>query len=65
MKMQKPVIFVNRNLKINASKIKKISYNYHYTGKYRAAANSICSVPEKTPVVFHNRSSYDYHKRVS
>ena len=33
--------------------------------KYRSAAHSICNlrfnVPNKIPVVFHNRSNYDYH----
>ena len=37
----------------------------HYTGRYRAAAHSVCnwkySIPKEVPVVFHNRSSYDYH----
>ena len=37
----------------------------HYTGKYRGAAYSICSlkfkVPNEISVVFHNGSKYDYH----
>ena len=36
-----------------------------YTGEYRGAAHSICSlkfsVPKIIPIVFHNRSNYDYH----
>ena len=36
-----------------------------YTGKYRGAAHKICNLmyntPGEIPVVFHNRSSYDYH----
>ena len=37
----------------------------HFTGKYREAAHSICSlrysVPREIPVHFHNGSKYDYH----
>ena len=37
----------------------------HYTGKYRAAAHSICDLRYNTPkeivMVFHNGSNYDYH----
>ena len=37
----------------------------HYTGKYRGAAHSICTlrykILKKIPVVFHNGSTYDYH----
>ena len=37
----------------------------HYTGKYRGAEYSICSlkfkVPNEISVVFHNGSKYDYH----
>ena len=37
----------------------------HYTGKFREAAHSICSLryktPKEIPVVFHNGSTYDYH----
>ena len=37
----------------------------HYTGEYRAAADSICnlkySVPKQTAVLFHNGSNHDYH----
>ena len=36
-----------------------------YTGVYRGAAHSICSLkfslPKKSPIVFHNGSNYDYH----
>ena len=36
-----------------------------YTGKFRGAAPNICSlrykVAKKTPIVFHNGSTYDYH----
>ena len=34
-------------------------------GKYRGAAHNICNlrykIPKEIPVVFHNRSTYDYH----
>ena len=43
----------------------KIRDHYHDTGAYRGAAHSICnlefSVPQKTLIVFHNESNYDYH----
>ena len=44
---------------------KKVRDHWHYTGKYRGAAHSICNlrykIPREIPVVFHNRSTYDYH----
>ena len=43
----------------------KVTDHYHYTGKYRGLAHSICNwkfnVPNEIPVVFHNGSNYDYH----
>ena len=37
----------------------------YYTGKYRGAAHNICNlrykITKEIPVVFHNRSTYDYH----
>ena len=65
--MQKSVIFVKKILKINILKIKnKFKNHYHYAGEYRSvAAHSLCnlkySVPKEIPIVFHNRSNYDYH----
>ena len=42
----------------------KVRNHCNYTGKYRGAAHSICSlkfnVPNEILVVFHNRSNYDY-----
>ena len=42
----------------------KIRDHCHYTGEYRDAAHSICnfkySVPKRIPLVFHNRSNYDF-----
>ena len=46
-------------------KYHKVWDQCHYTGKYRRAAHSVCSLRYKTakeiPVVFHNGSMYDYH----
>ena len=43
----------------------KVTDHCHYTEENRGAAHSICnfkySVPKKIPIVFHNRSNYDYH----
>ena len=43
----------------------KVRDHCHYTGEYRGAVDSICnlrySVPKEIPIVFHNRSNYDYH----
>ena len=43
----------------------KVSDHYHFTGKYRGAAPSICNlknkVPKFIPVIFQNGSRYDYH----
>ena len=39
--------------------------HWYHTGQYRGAAHGICnskySVPEKSPIVFHYGSYYDYH----
>ena len=44
---------------------RKVRDHYHYTGKYRGAADSICNLkcndPNEFAVVFHNSSNYDYH----
>ena len=46
-------------------KYRKVGDHYHYPGEYRGAAHGICnlkySVPKKIPIVFHNRSNYDYY----
>ena len=43
----------------------KVRDHFHYTGKYRGAAHNICNLRYKIlkeiSVVFHNRSTYDYH----
>ena len=68
MKMEKSITFVEKNLKINISKIKKyleVRDDCHYTWEYRGAVQSICSlkycVPKKILLVFYNGSNYDYH----
>ena len=66
--MQRSVIFVKKNSKMNIWKKKEyrkfIDHCYN-AGKYRDAALSTCNleyiVPEKIPIVFHNESKYDYH----
>ena len=50
----------------NAFKIySKVRDHCHYTGKFRGAAHSICSLRYKTPkkvsVVYHTGSRYDNH----
>ena len=44
---------------------KKVRGHCHYTGNFRGAAHSECSlrynVPKKNPIVFHNGSTHDYH----
>ena len=46
-------------------KMQNVRDHFHYTGKYRGAAQSICNlhyaIPKKIPVVFYNGSTYDYH----
>ena len=43
----------------------KVRDHCHYTGKFRGAGHSICSlrykVPQEIPVKIHNGSKYDYH----
>ena len=55
-------ILKNLNKSIN---YQKLTDHFHYTGKYRGAAHSICNlkfnVPNKMSVVFHNCSNYYYH----
>ena len=66
MKMQKSLIFVKENLKINILKKKyhKVRNHCHYTGEYRGPAYSICNlkyiIPKKIYLAFCNGSNYDY-----
>ena len=68
MKMQKFVIFVMKNLKINIKEKethRSVRGHCHYTGEYKGAANIMCNlkyrVPKKIPLAFHNGSNYDYN----
>ena len=49
----------------NDKKHHKIRDHCHYTGKFKASAQSICKLgyktPKEIPIVFHNGSTYDYH----
>ena len=49
----------------NNKSYQNIRDHYHFIGKYRGAAHSVCilryNMPNKSPVVFHNGSKYDYH----
>ena len=49
----------------NNKKYHKVKDHFHYTGKYRGTAHSICNLRYKTAkeisVVFHSGSTYDYH----
>ena len=55
----------DKNNKEEFKKMQKVRDHCHYTGKYRAAAHSICNlrfkIKKEIPVVFHNGSAYDYH----
>ena len=55
--------FENKYLKYK--KYCKVRDHCHNTGDYRGEAHSICnlkySLSKRIPIVFHNRSNYDYH----
>ena len=54
MKMQKSIICVKENLKINMLKTKKylkIRYYCHYTGEYRCAAHDMCNLKFTVPKI--------------
>ena len=59
--MQKK-FYYDKNQKSEYALYHKVRDHCHYTEKFRGA---ICDlryiVPRKTPVVFHNGSTYDYH----
>ena len=52
--------FISRGPRYN-----KVRDHCHYTGRYRAAAHSLCNlryrIPSYIPVMFHNLSGYDAH----
>ena len=49
----------------NDKKYHKVKDHWHYTGKFRGAAHSICNLryntPKEVPIAFHNDSIFDYH----
>ena len=49
----------------NDNKYQKVRDHRHYTGIYRGAAYDIYNlrykIPKEIPIVFDNRSTYDYH----
>ena len=53
------------NLYIHIKVNIKADDHCYCTGEYRSTANNVCnlkySVPKKIPIVFHNRSNYDYN----
>ena len=63
--MEKSVIFVKKNLKINRDhwRLLKVRDHCHYTEEYRRAAHIICnlrySVPKRISIAFHNGSNCD------
>ena len=67
MEMQKSVIFVKKNLKINIWKIKNfvkleiIVIIQGNTGAVDSIYNLKYSVPKNIWIVSHNGSNYDYH----
>ena len=69
MAMQKVVIFVKKNWKINMPKIKKVPKirdHYHYTVEYRGAAYSICNlkygIPKEILIVYNILTIYLFRR---
>ena len=54
----------HKNQKVKFKLYKKVRDQYHFTGKFRGAAHSICNLHYKVfkeiPVKIHNASKYDY-----
>ena len=68
MKIQKSVIFVNKNLKILIQKIKNVVILETIViiqENIEVLRMALCSLkyslPKKLPIDFHNGSNYDYH----
>ena len=59
-------LITNKNDEKTFKLYHKIRDHFHYK-EFRVAAHSICNLRYKTlkeiPVVFHNVSRYDYHKK--
>ena len=64
----KEEFITDKNDKNTFKKYYKVRDHCHYTGKFRGAANNICSlrykIPKEISIVFHNGSTYDYHLTV-
>ena len=64
-KKQKICYICKKEFNNNEKKNYEVRDHCHYMGKYRGAAHNICNlrykVPKEVPIVFHNRSIYDYH----
>ena len=64
MKLQKSVIFIKKNLKINMWKI-KLEIVFIIQGKHRVVVHIIYilkySLPKKIPLDFDNGSNYNYY----
>ena len=60
MNNKKIATYVKKSFKL----YKNVRDHWHYTGKFRGAAHSICNlnyeVPQEIPVKIHNGSKYDY-----
>ena len=63
--LQKQAKKIIKNRCLKDKKHCKIGNYCHYTRKNSGALHSIFileySVPKNVPIVFHNRSNYDYH----
>ena len=59
-------LITNKNDEKTFKLYHKVRDHFHYT-EFRGAAHSICNLRYKTlkeiPVVFHNDSRYDYHRK--
>ena len=55
----------NKKQRMKFKLYKKVRNHFHFIGKFRRAAHSICNlnykVPQEIPVKNHNGSKYDYH----
>ena len=58
-----------KNKYLNEKRFFRVWDHWHHAGQYRGAAHGICnskySVPEKSLIVFHYGSYYDYHFSIS
>ena len=61
----KKEFYYDKNEKNKFKLYQKVRDHFHYTGKFRGVAHSICNlrykVQREIPVIIHNGSKYDYH----